>query len=41
MSGCNLLAGVPTDPVELLGFYSLLTTGGLAMSIWFFRHRKH
>lgn len=38
MNGFNLLAGVPTDPVELLGFYTFLAAGGLAMSLWFFHH---
>lgn len=38
MNGFNLLAGVPTDPVELLGFYTFLAAGGLALSLWFFRH---
>jgi hypothetical protein len=31
-------AGVPVDPVELLGFYTLLAVGGLALSTWFFSH---
>lgn len=38
MNWFNLRAGVPTDPVELLSFYTLLAVGGLAMSVWFFRH---
>jgi hypothetical protein len=32
------LADLPTDPVELLGFYSVLVAGGLAMGFWFLRH---
>jgi hypothetical protein len=32
MNWFNLRAGVPTDPVELLAFYTLLAAGGLAMS---------
>lgn len=38
MNWFNLRAGVPIDPIELLGFYSLLALGGLVMSVWFFRH---
>jgi hypothetical protein len=38
MNWFGLLAGVPTDPVELLGFYTFLAAGGLALSLWFFRH---
>lgn len=38
MNWFNLRAGQPADPIEQLGFYSLLALGGLAMSAWFFRH---
>jgi hypothetical protein len=38
MNWFGMLAGVPADPLPLLGFYTLLAAGGLALSVWFFRH---
>lgn len=38
MNWFGLLAGVPTDPAALLGFYTFLAAGGLGLSVWFFRH---
>jgi|APCry1669189070_1035195.scaffolds.fasta_scaffold00235_13 hypothetical protein len=38
MNWFNLRNGIPTEPVEQLGFYTLLALGGPAMAIWFFRH---
>lgn len=38
MNVVSLSAGQPTDPVELLSFYTLLTLGGSGLSVWFFRH---
>lgn len=38
MNWFMLRAGLATDPVELIGFYTLLAIGGLAMSAWYMRH---
>jgi hypothetical protein len=38
MNWFNLRSGLPTEPPELLGFYSVLALGGAAMAIWFFSH---
>jgi hypothetical protein len=38
MNWFNLRAGQPTDPIELLSFYTVLAVSGLGLSVWFFRH---